>query len=298
LTPYASDNIRSLPQILKEKGYNTSFFHGAPDGSMGFLSLTKLLGIENYYGKTEYNNDADFDGTWGIWDEPFFQFFEQKLSSFKEPFFSAIFSVSSHEPFKLPEEYTGKFPKGPLPIYECMGYTDMALQKFFAKAAQAPWFKNTLFVISADHATLCYHKEYLNQWGSAAIPILLYAPGDSTMRGVDTSIIQQTDIMPTVLSYLHYNKPFVAFGENVFAKPRMNFAYKYSGEFSWFQDNYLLIFDGEKPKALYNYTKDRFLENDSAKFLPERYNAMTRNAKAFIQQYSNRLIQNRMSADK
>src|SRR5690606_23569815 len=75
LTPYASNKMKSLPAILKEKGYATSFFHGAPNGSMGFKAFMNLMGVSDYYGKDEFKNDAEFDGLWGIWDEPFFQFF-------------------------------------------------------------------------------------------------------------------------------------------------------------------------------------------------------------------------------
>ena len=298
LTPYSSDSIRSLPRLLKDEGYSTSFFHGAPNGSMGFLALTKLLGIDNYYGKTEYNNDADYDGVWGIWDEPFFQFFEQKLNTFKEPFFSSIFSVSSHDPFKVPKQYIGKFKKGPLPVWECISYTDMALRKFFAKASQQPWFKNTLFVISADHATVSYYPEYKNAKGYVSIPILLYSGGDSTLRGVDTSIIQQIDVMPSVLSYLHYDKPFTAFGENVFSKQRLNFAYNYSGEYCWFQNNYLLFFNGDKSNGLFNYHSDKLMAKDSLEALPGVAADMERNVKAFIQQYNNRLIENKLTVNK
>lgn len=294
LTPYASDSMYGLPKILRDEGYHTSFFHGAPNGSMGFKALVNLLGVEHYYGKNEYNNDADFDGIWGIWDEPFFQFFEKTINTFKQPFFSTIFSVSSHHPFKLPEQYKGKFPKGPLPVMECISYTDMALRKFFEKASQTDWFKNTIFVISADHATVSYHPEYKNEWGDVAIPIVLYSPGDSTFHGVDSSIIQQTDIIPSLLSYMNYNKPFLAFGENVFDKNRMNFSVSYTGGYRWIQDDYLLFFDGIKTRSLYNYKKDRLFKENLVDKNPEIVAKLERNLKAFIQQYNNRLIRNQL----
>lgn len=301
LTPYVSDSISGLAHVLKDEGYHTSFFHGAPNGSMGFTAITKLLGIEHYYGKTEFNNDAAYDGIWGIWDEPFFQFFEQKLSSFSQPFFSTIFSVSSHHPFKVPEQYKNRFKKGPLPVYECIGYTDMALRKFFDKAKTEPWFNNTLFVISADHATVTYHEEYQTPWGDIAIPILLYAPGDSSMQGVSQGIIQQIDIMPTVLGYLKYNKPFFAYGNNVLdttqAKPA--FAFQYSGGYRWFQGDYALFADDDKIKEMYNYKADPLFKNNIAG-RPEAGIAteLHQRLKAFIQQYNNRLIENRLTIQK
>ena len=59
-SPYVNTSIESLVSILKEEGYYTSFFHGAPNGSMGFLGFSNVLGFDAYYGKTEYNNDDDF----------------------------------------------------------------------------------------------------------------------------------------------------------------------------------------------------------------------------------------------
>jgi len=295
LTPYASDSLHGLPKILRDEGYNTSFFHGAPNGSMGFKALVNLLGVEHYYGKDEYNNDADFDGIWGIWDEPFFQFFEKTINTFKQPFFSTIFSVSSHHPFKLPEQYKGKFRKGPLPVMECISYTDMALRKFFEKASQTDWFKNTVFVISADHATESYHPEYKNEWGDVAIPIVLYSPGDSSFHGLDSGIIQQTDIIPSLLSYMNYDKPFLAFGENVFNKNRINFSVSYTGGYRWIEDDYLLFFDGIKTRSLYNYKKDRLFKENLVDKNPEIVAKLERNLKAFIQQYNNRLIRNQLT---
>ncbi len=296
LTPYVSDSIQSLAHLLGKEGYYNSFFHGAPNGSMGFLAFMKMMGIHNYYGKTEYNNDADYDGIWGIWDEPFMQFYQQKLSTFKQPFFSVFFSVSSHHPFKVPPQYEGVFKKGPLPVLRCISYTDMALRKFFAKAEREPWFENTLFVISADHATISYHKEYHNAWGDAAIPILLYAPGDSTMRGIDPGLIQQTDIMPTVLGYLNYPKPFLAFGENVLTRKGTGYAFHYSGGYRWFQGDYLLFFDGEKSTGLFNYKIDRMEKRNLLDTQPALAKEMETQLRAFIQQYNNRIIQNRLTA--
>jgi phosphoglycerol transferase MdoB-like AlkP superfamily enzyme len=135
--------------LLGEKGYETAFFHGAPNGSMGFSSYTHLAGIKKYFGQNEYQKKGDSDGTWGIWDDPYMQYMANEMNTLKQPFFASFFSLSSHHPFRLPDEYVGKFPKGPLPVQEPLGYTDMALRNFFRTASKMPWYKNTLF------CTLC-----------------------------------------------------------------------------------------------------------------------------------------------
>ena len=294
---YTDNKLPSFPQILKGKGYSTSFFHGAPNGSMGFQAFVNLIGVEKYYGKKEYNNDADYDGIWGIWDEEFLQFWADKMGTFKEPFMSTLFTVSSHDPYKVPQRYEGKFPKGPLPVYQTMGYTDFALRKFFAKAKTMPWYKNTLFVITADHAaTFAHYPQYQTSVGNFSIPILFYAPGDSTMTGRDdTTLVQQIDVMPSVLSYLHYDKPYFAFGKNIFQKPPINFAVNYDGVYQWFNGPYILQFDGQKTVGLYNYQEDKLLKNNLKDKLPAIQGPMELQVKAFAQQYVNRMLEDKLT---
>ena len=63
---------------------------------MGFDAFANLSGFDDYFGKTEYNNDDDYDGIWGIWDEPFLQYFAKQMNTFKQPFYTTLFTVSSH----------------------------------------------------------------------------------------------------------------------------------------------------------------------------------------------------------
>ena len=297
LTPYASNKTQSLPSILKNKGYSTSFFHGAPNGSMGFKALVNLIGVDHYFGKDEYAHDDDFDGTWGIWDEPFFQYFANSINGFKEPFMTTVFSVSSHEPFKVPAAYTGKFPKGDHPLREAIGYTDMSLRKFFDTAKKMPWFKHTLFVITGDHASISYQPEYKTPWGEMTVPVLFYHPSDSSLKKTDDKIVQQIDVMPTVLSYLHYDKPFVSFGRNVLISDSSHFAVNYHNGFQLFQNHYMLQMNGNNPSALYDYIGDPLLKTNLIHKMPVLEDSMNKKVKAFIQQYHNRLIDNNLVAD-
>ncbi len=294
LTPYANNKIKSLPKILKEKGYQTSFFHGAPNGSMGFKAILNLMGVSNYYGKDEFNNDAEFDGLWGIWDEPFFQFYANNLDTMKQPFFSSIFSVSSHHPFALPAKYKNVFPKGDLPILQSMAYTDMALQKFFDKAKTKPWFKNTLFVLTADHATISNLPQYQTGIGRLAIPILFYMPNGQLPAKTDSSIIQQTDIMPSVLGLLNYNGKIVSFGKNIFDSTHKNYAASYMETFRWIEDEYVLEYSNGRTTGLFNFAKDKLTKKDLQNELPQRKADMELYLKAFIQQYHNRLLEDRL----
>ena len=298
LTPFANNKINSLGNLLREKGYHTSFFHGAPNGSMGFNAFTNLAGFEYYYGKTEYNNDADFDNMWGIWDDKFFAFYADKLNSFPQPFVSSIFSVSSHHPFKVPEAFEGKFKGGDDPILKCIEYTDYSLKKFFEKASKMPWYKNTLFVITADHVSSnIIFPESRTTRGLFSVPIIFFKP-DNSLQGMSSDIAQQIDIMPSVLGYLHYDKPFVGFGRNVFDSNAAGFAFNYRDEvYNFYEGDYLLLFDGKKSIGLYNFRQDKMLVTDLRNQLPEVVSRLEPRVKAIIQQYNNRMVEDRLTVE-
>lgn len=298
LSVYSGNETTSLAKLLGKKGYETAFFHGAPNGSMGFSAYMKLAGIQHYFGKNEYNNDRDFDGIWGIWDEPFLQFVANKMNTFHEPFFASFFSLSSHHPFKVPEKYQGRFPKGPLPVQEPIGYTDNALREFFATASKMPWYKNTLFVICADHATVSYLPEYQTTAGAFEIPIIFYSPGENLVGKAD-KLVQQIDIMPTVLNYLHYDEPYFAFGSDAFKPGRENFVLNNNaGIYNFYYKDYMMSYDGMKSTSLYNLKQDRFMKKDLLQQHPAILDTMESKVKAFVQQYNNRMIENKLTYKK
>jgi phosphoglycerol transferase MdoB-like AlkP superfamily enzyme len=294
ISHYANNQINGMAELLKRKGYYSAFFHGAPNGSMGFDSFARVAGFDDYFGLDQYPEKSDFDGMWGVWDEPFFKFFAGKLNSFRQPFFASIFSVSSHHPFKVPEKYAGKFKKGPAPIVEVVGYSDFALRELFQEISQTSWYSNTLFVITADHTNESIHPEFQNNFGSYCIPIIFYKPG-SELRGIRKRIAQQVDIMPTVLSYLNYDDEYIAFGNNLLDESYESFAFNTNGsDYHLYMKDHILEMIDNKPIALFNFKSDRFLEKNLLNKSPELQLQMEEKLKAIIQSYNSRLIDNNM----
>jgi len=292
ISHYANNQINGLASLLRKKGYYTTFFHGAPNGSMGFDSFARMSGFNDYAGLDQYPEKDNFDGMWGVWDEPFFMFFAEKLNSFPEPFMASIFSVSSHHPFEVPEKYRNKFKKGPAPIVEVVGYTDYALKQLFDRISDAPWFNNTLFIFTADHTNETIHKEYQNEFGVYSIPIIFYKPG-STLKGRKNRIAQQIDIMPTVLNYLGYDEEFIAFGNDLFDDSCESFAFNTNGStYHFYMKDHILEMIDNKPAGLYNFKTDRFLQNDVLDKEQELASLMEEKLKAVIQSYNTRLIDN------
>lgn len=294
ISHYANNQINGLPSLLKRKGYYSAFFHGAPNGSMGFDSFAKQAGFDDYFGLDQYPEKSDFDGVWGVWDEPFFRYFASELNTFREPFMASIFSVSSHHPFKVPEKYNGRFKKGAAPIVEVVGYTDFALKEFFNTISKSEWFRNTLFVITADHTNESVHTEYQNDFGSFSIPVIFYKP-DSDLHGYKNRIAQQIDIMPTILNFLNYDEEYIAFGNDLLSDSDKSFAYNTNGStYHLYMDDHLLEMVDMKPLSLYNYEKDRMLQNNLVEKEPEELGMMEEKLKAIVQTYNSRLLDNNM----
>ncbi|MCQ2360124.1 MAG: LTA synthase family protein [Paludibacteraceae bacterium] len=285
-TQYANDEVGSLAKCLRTKGYETAFFHGAPNGSIGLDAFANSAGIEKYYGLNEYGNMADFDGIWAIYDEEFLQYFANGLSKMNKPFLGIVFTASSHHPYRLPERYKGVFKQGPDPMYESIGYSDYALKKFFETASKTDWYKNTLFVITADHTTVITRPDFINGRGFMDIPIFFFHPGDSTMVGRVDRVVGQTDITPSVLGYLNYDEPYFAFGKDIFDKrDTTDFVINYYDlSYQIFKDSLMLQFDGDKTTGLFNYRKDRGLNNNIMGFCPQQLE-MEKYLKAEIQTY-------------
>lgn len=301
LTPASMNDLTGLAGMLHDKGYYSAFFHGAQNGSMGFEAFARATGYDKYFGRTEYNadpkggGDADFDGMWAVWDEPYLQHVVRMVNGFKQPFVASVFTASSHHPFKVPEQYAATFKdEGGQPIHKCVRYTDMALRKFFEAASKQPWYKNTVFVLVADHTNQNTHLYYKTDQGLYSIPIIFYTPDGSLETGVKQGVIaQQIDVLPTLMGILGYDKPYIAFGCDLLHTPAaQTWAFNYNnGVYQYFKGDFLLQFDGQKTKALYRFKTDPLLKQNLAGKLPNQ-SQLENELKSLIQQYMHRMTTN------
>ncbi len=297
-SPYADAPFTSLPNVLATQGYASSFYHGGHNGTMGFDAFARSAGYQRYSGRDEYPVPADDDGVWGIRDEPYLQFWAHELNKEKQPFFSTVFTLSSHHPYELAPQDAERFKGGVLTIHPTLKYADNALREFFATASRMPWFKNTLFVITADHtADLERNGE---QSGSAYdfwIPIVYYMPGVITPLA-DVRTTQQIDILPTVLDLIGYDKPFFALGSSTLRMERPPAAVN-QGNATW-----LIV----TPRAQLRSDGERILWHDGIgsswkpedKTVPDAFDLMTAQVElqAAIQQFSTHLSHRDMVAGK
>ena len=254
---YASNKVNNAYKLAK--GYKTAFFHGSNNGTMGFQSFLKQTGLQQYHGIDQYPSDLyqrDFDGNWGIFDEPYLQHFIRCMDTMndgKQPVFASVFTLSSHHPYTIPKPYLNKLPGTPETVQHTIAYADIALQKFFQTAATKPWFNNTVFVITGDHTSHSDKEYFYSQSGHYEVPFLIYAPGidikhinekpnqSEEFRNQQLRIQQpqtftnpprnewadiintatqktlsQCDIIPTLWNLLGANNPRLGFGRSAF----------------------------------------------------------------------------------
>lgn len=290
MSDYRDDSINALPNILRNNGYHTAFFHGSYNGVMNFDRLCKRLGFEEYFGKNEYmadrhSRESDYDGCWGIYDEYYLQYMVRKLSTFEQPFMSGVFTLSSHHPYTMQPGHENDFVDGPHPLCKVVMYSDNALRKFFDAARKTDWYENTIFVITADHSGQGLSREYNDYDGWYRIPMLFYIPkheeffvpqfGEEwSAHKVYPRLMQQIDIMPTLLDYLGIQAQTVCFGTSAFRNPEKGWQIAYGNGYYQLETN-----DGKV--AVIGQEKE---EGDGNIQL----------LKAIVQQYNHRLINNQL----
>ena len=301
VTPQAVNHLQGLPGALDEFGYETAFFHGARTGSMGFDGFARSIGFRRYHGREDFNLDSrfggddDFDGYWAIWDEPFMQYYALQMSEMKQPFMTAIFTASNHHPFNIPDKYKGRFPEGTMAIHPTVGYTDMALRRFFETARRQPWYDNTIFVITNDHTNMRDHDEYRSSIGAFYGPIIIFDPSGEITPGERMAIAQQIDIMPTLLNHIGYDRPYIAYGCDLFSTPEGDtWAVNYTNNtYQYVKYGHVLLFDGEKTIGIYDIDDHLMADNLMGKV--KQQGEMERELKALIQSYMDRMLDDRLT---
>lgn len=297
-SPHSQQEIGSIASICKEIGYQTAFFHGATNGSMGFSGFTKQIGFENYVGRTEFNDDSQHNGSWGIHDEPFLQFAKKEIGMMKSPFLATIFTLSSHEPYTFPKKYENIFNKGDIPMHNAVAYADFAIKKFFESAKNEKWFQNTIFAFIADHPASAFYDYYHQKVAYYHIPMFFYSPNEELIKqGTSDTLAQQIDIFPTLADLIGYDKPFRSWGRSLFSQlneperayiTNKNFYQLMQGNYMYVADikgNIVGIFD-KADFDLKNNLKDKINNAETEKGIND--------LRAFMQDFMNRVLDRKL----
>ena len=295
---YSANKVESIPKILHKKGYESGFFHGATNGSMNFQVFADVAGFDGYYGRSEYANEKDYDGTWGIFDEEFMCWSIDRFNDMKKPFFSTIFTLSSHPPYTIPKRYGDRFSKGPTEMHNSIRYVDHAISEFFKKARKQDWYDNTLFIIVADHTPASGTPVYFKDMGNMHIPLVFYHPTNPYFKGRSEKVVSQTDVLPSIMQLTGHHEPFFAFGKSVFDSLDGYSCSQIGNKFLYFgtvnEKNYMLLLENDEIAGI--YALDDLLQSKNLKDDHELYILEDR-LKAMIQTYNHALITNRMTLE-
>jgi phosphoglycerol transferase MdoB-like AlkP superfamily enzyme len=293
LSSFCNNKLNALPSILKSHGYSTAFFHGAKNGSMRFDSFSKKLGFDRYYGKDEYPNQNHDNGFWGISDGYFNPWTIQEISKIKQPFFVSLFTISSHHPYQIPKTYNKKISGALSKEQLSFHYADESLRDFFSKAQKEPWYKNTVFVICADHIPQQLDKTSKTIFDKFHIPIAFFTPDKSIPIEKKSSYFQQIDIEPYILNYLAINTTYYAFGKGAANHESLLYL---NGSFYLLSNDTEIIFNESTNTAIFidKITNKRIRSEN--KSLTLKYRGMLFRLKSMIERYRNDLRRNQTKA--
>ncbi len=252
--------LPSFTRILNQKGYHSSFYFG---GQLIYGNIKSYI-MYNQFAKIVEGDDFSSKipkGKLGVHDEYLFNRNIEDLKSEKEPFFSAMFTLSSHSPYDQPIKNKITRNIKEKEFVNSAFYTDYALGKYFSEAKKQSWYKNTLFVLVADHSHVSHKSHALQSFEYHQIPLLLF--GDvikPEFKGTKINkIASQTDIPATLLKQLNFDASAFPWSKNLFNP--------YSPEFAYFEMN-----DGvgwKRPDGYFIYSKT------SNSFLDKKLNAKT-----------------------
>jgi phosphoglycerol transferase MdoB-like AlkP superfamily enzyme len=214
-------NISRLGSMARERGYSTLFIQSSARDSFKISGIAAATGFEHFYGMEDVPLRLSYpepkSAIFG-WDYDTLQLMKEKLDGLKPPFLAYAFTGTTHEPYpQLPPQFMVR-PHGADDengYLNALKYADWSLGQFMAAARKAPWFENTVFIFTADHANHFQQGSGLLQ--RFHTPFLIYAP--KFYSGEERRVIgSQLDVMPTILDLLGLDGEFAAVGESLLRK--------------------------------------------------------------------------------
>ncbi len=214
-------NISRLGSIVRDYGYQTLFIQSSARDSFKVSGIAAATGFEHYYGKEDVPLRLDYpnpDAAVFGWDYETLQLMKEELDGLGSPFLAYAFTGTTHEPYpEMPTEFRVR-PHGANDengYLNALKYADWSLGRFMAEARKAPWFDNTIFIFTADHAN--HFQQGSGFERRFHIPFLIYAP--KVFSGEECRVIgSQLDVLPTIIDLLGLDVEFAALGESLLRK--------------------------------------------------------------------------------
>lgn len=298
VSPYNANKIDSFSNILDGEGYTSVFYGGGNKGSVSLEATIHAFGITKFIDREKFGNDEFFDNYWGIFDHAMAKYITEDLSHTQQPFFAGWTTLSSHSPFIIPDYYGANYKNKEQGVDRAVEYVDESLREFFNHAKTKEWYQNTIFIITSDHGTRDKRANHINKFTEPRIPMIIFAPDGSIKPQKITRVMAQYDLLPTTLSLINYNKPYINMGNSLFDNNVPHYAINYiDNQFQIISEDLLVEFDAEKDRIgkVYDIKTDYLLKHPLRDYDKSRVDSMHTYIKAFLQDYNHRMINNKMS---
>jgi phosphoglycerol transferase MdoB-like AlkP superfamily enzyme len=261
-TPTKTRQLPSLNKVLEHAGYHSSYIYG---GELEFANIKSYLvnaGFDQLTDKYSFPI-SERTTSWGVHDEFVLNRFYEDLKNKKQPFFAALFTLSSHEPYDVPMKphFAGK---GETILFKnSIYYTDSVIGNFVNKSKLEPWWPNTLVVFVADHGHPLPGHDANDRPSKFHIP-LIFSGGALKMKGVINMIGSQTDIATTILDQLKLPANDFKWGKDLLDSSAKPFAfYSFNNGFGLVTPQGTETMDNVSKKTIY---KDPAFDSSNIKF--------------------------------
>lgn len=240
--PTKTAHLPSLPHEFKSKGYSTSFYYG---GETEFANIKSYLLQDRFEEIIDKSSFAkkDMNSKWGAHDHVVLNRLLEDLDQKKSPFFTTLFTLSSHEPFEVPVKTEIHGDDNESLFLNSLHYTDASIGDFIKKAKTKPWWDNTIVIIIADHG----HPMPNTASGKASqfhIP-MLWLGGALKKKGIVYEAVgSQVDLAATLLEQFGFTSETFKWSQDLFNPKRTPFAfYSFNNGFGFMKTDGYLAFD-------------------------------------------------------
>jgi phosphoglycerol transferase MdoB-like AlkP superfamily enzyme len=253
--PDKFEKLASLPQSLKENGYEPFFLYGGESEFANFKSYLLSTGINHIVDRNDFES-SQMNSKWGAHDGYLFDKLHKELETKKQPFFAITLTLSSHEPFEIPIASSFKGEDLPQLFRKSANYTDQCIEKFMQAAKKEKWYKQTLFVFVADHGHRL-PKAYRTAYDFRKFRIPLIFAGDvikPEFKGKRIHMLgSQTDLAATILSQLKIEHQQFNWSKDLLNKDTKPFAfYSYDNGFGWVNPAQTIVQDNINKQIIFN----------------------------------------------
>ncbi len=257
----SQNNFFTIAELLKRKGYYTEFIYGGEAHFDNMKSFFLDNGFEHITEEKDYINPK-FIGSWGASDEDLFTKAHkkfQRLESNNQPFFSLVFTSSNHSPFEYPKGRIKPFDKEYHTRNNAVKYADWALGEFIKQAKSSNYWKDTIFLIIADHdANAGSHRTGLVPPKSFHIPALIL--GEGIEHKIDNQIVSQLDMPPTLLSLIGVDNENPMIGKDLTLTNKKNnrAIMQYGQNFALLENDFITVLQPHKKALKFQFNHKKF----------------------------------------